>query len=51
MADRSSRPHVSPTKTEPAVMRQIANLRWRKRLGPVQIGGALGCRPRRCTRC
>ncbi len=42
MADRSSRPHASPTKTAPVTMRRIVNLRWRKRLGPVQIGGRLG---------
>jgi transposase InsO family protein len=41
MADRSSRPHVSPAKTAPAMMRRIVNLRWRKRLGPVQIAGRL----------
>ncbi len=28
MADRSSRPHCSPTKTAPAVTRRIVNLRW-----------------------
>jgi transposase InsO family protein len=42
MADRSSRPHVSPTKTSLQVMRRIVKLRWRKRLGPVQIAGQLG---------
>jgi transposase InsO family protein len=42
MADRSSRPHVSPTKTNPLVTRRIVKLRWRKRLGPVQIAGRLG---------
>jgi transposase InsO family protein len=42
MADRSSRPHASPTKTTPAMTRRIVGLRWRKRLGPVQIGGRLG---------
>jgi transposase InsO family protein len=42
MADRSSRPHASPTKTAPVLMRRIVGLRWRKRLGPVQIGGLLG---------
>jgi transposase InsO family protein len=42
MADRSSRPQSSPTKTEPGLMRQIVALRWRQRLGPVQIGGRLG---------
>ena len=42
MQDRSSRPHASPTRTSPAVVRQIVGLRWRHRLGPVQIGGRLG---------
>ena len=42
MADRSSRPHTSPTKTQPEVVQQIVRLRWRHRLGPVQIAGRLG---------
>jgi transposase InsO family protein len=42
MADRSSRPRTSPTKTPPQLVRQIVRLRWRKRLGPVQIAGQLG---------
>ena len=42
MADRSSRPHTSPTKTRPRLVRQIVRLRWRHRLGPVQIAGRLG---------
>jgi transposase InsO family protein len=42
MVDRSSRPHSSPTKTSPRVVRQIVALRWRHRLGPVQIAGRLG---------
>ena len=42
MADRSSRPHRSPTKTLPGVVRRIVRLRWRMRLGPVQIAGRLG---------
>ena len=42
MADRSSRPHLSPTKTPPAIVRQIVTIRWRQRLGPVQIAGRLG---------
>ncbi len=41
-AGRSSRPHVSPSKTAPVMMRRIVNMRWRQRLGPVQIGGRLG---------
>jgi transposase InsO family protein len=42
MVDRSSRPHHSPAKTSPALMRRIVRLRWRLRLGPVQIAGRLG---------
>ena len=42
MTDRSSRPRSSPTKTPPDVVRQIVRLRWRHRLGPVQIAGRLG---------
>ncbi|WIX82278.1 IS481 family transposase [Amycolatopsis carbonis] len=42
MTDRSSRPHHSPTKTAPTLVRRIARLRWRHRLGPVQIAGRTG---------
>ena len=42
MADRSSRPKTSPTKTRPEVVRRIVRLRWRHRLGPVQIAGRVG---------
>lgn len=42
MADRSSRPRTSPTKTRPEVVRRIVQMRWRHRLGPVQIAGRLG---------
>jgi transposase InsO family protein len=42
MADRSSRPHHSPRRTPAPVVRQIVRLRWRHRLGPVQIAGRLG---------
>jgi transposase len=42
MVDRSSRPHRSPDKTPEQLTRQIVRLRWRKRLGPVQIAGQLG---------
>lgn len=42
MADRSSRPHHSPTRTPQRVVKQIVRLRWRHRLGPVQIAGRLG---------
>ena len=39
MLDRSSRPRSSPNKTPEQVKRQIVGLRWRRRLGPVQIAG------------
>jgi transposase InsO family protein len=42
MADRSSRPHHSPTRTPQHLMRKVVRLRWRQRLGPVQIAGRLG---------
>ena len=42
MADRSSRPHHSPARTPGPVVREIVGLRWRHRLGPVQISGRLG---------
>lgn len=42
MADRSSRPRRCPNKTPEHVKRQIVRLRWRKRLGPVQIAGRIG---------
>ena len=42
MVDRSSRPHHSPTRTPQHVVKQIVRLRWRQRLGPVQIAGRLG---------
>jgi transposase InsO family protein len=42
MEDRSSRPHRSPRRTPQPVVRKIVHLRWKKRLGPVQIAGRLG---------
>jgi transposase InsO family protein len=42
MRDRSSRPRTCPTRTRPELVRQIVRLRWRQRLGPVQIAGRLG---------
>jgi transposase InsO family protein len=40
--DRSSRPHRSPNRTRPELVRKIVHLRWKKRLGPVAIGAKLG---------
>ena len=45
MVDRSSRPRTCPNRTSPQMTRQILRLRWRRRLGPVQIGGLLGVAP------
>ena len=45
MVDRSSRPRSCPHRTPEQVKRQIVALRWRQRLGPVQIGGRLGLAP------
>ncbi len=45
MTDRSSRPHHSPTRTPEHLVRVIVRLRWRHRLGPVQIAGRLGLPP------
>ena len=42
MADRSSRPRSCPHRTPERVKREIVRLRWRRRVGPVQIGGQLG---------
>lgn len=42
MTDRSSRPHGSPNRTDPKKVRAIIKLRWRRRLGPVQIAGHTG---------
>jgi transposase InsO family protein len=41
MADRSSRPHVMPTRTPAPVVRKIVHLRWKQRLGPVEIAEKL----------
>jgi hypothetical protein len=42
MADRSSRPHHSPSRTPQPMVRKIVHLRWKQRLGPIQIAGHLG---------
>ena len=41
MVDRSSARHTQPAKTPPPVVRKIVHLRWKQRLGPVQIGARL----------
>jgi transposase InsO family protein len=45
MNDASSRPHHSPNKTPAPVVRKIVHLRWKHRLGPVQIAERLGLAP------
>ncbi|MFM7145520.1 MAG: IS481 family transposase, partial [Actinomycetales bacterium] len=42
MMDVSSRPHRSPTRTRPRLVRKVKHLRTKKRLGPVQIAGRVG---------
>jgi transposase InsO family protein len=42
MVDRSSRPHHQPNRTPAPVIRKIVHLRWKQRLGPIQIGDRLG---------
>jgi hypothetical protein len=42
MEDRSSPPHSCPRRTAQPVVRRIVHLRWKKRLGPVQIAERVG---------
>jgi len=42
MADRSSRPHRQPCRTAQPVVRRVLELRWRKRLGPLQLAARTG---------
>jgi transposase InsO family protein len=42
MQDRPSRPHHSPNRTPAPLVRRIAHLRWKQRLGPAQIGPQVG---------
>jgi transposase InsO family protein len=42
MNDRSSRPHHRPNRTQAPMVRRIVHLRWKQRLGPVEIGDRLG---------
>ena len=42
MQDRSSRPHHQPARTSPSGVRRVLELRWRKRLGPVQLAARTG---------
>jgi len=45
MSDASSRPHHSPNRTPLPVVRKIVHLRWKQRLGPVQIADRVGLAP------
>ncbi|WP_183097295.1 IS481 family transposase [Nocardioides pelophilus] len=45
MNDRSSARHTQHAKTPQPVVRKIVHLRWKQRLGPVQIGARLGVPP------
>jgi transposase InsO family protein len=45
MTDASSRPHHSPNRTSAPVVRKIVHLRWKHRLGPVQIADRVGIAP------
>ena len=45
MSDASSRPHRSPNRTPEPVVRKIVHLRWKQRLGPVQIADRVGLAP------
>jgi transposase InsO family protein len=42
MTDRSSRPARQPGKTPAVVVRRVLELRWRKRLGPLQLSARCG---------
>jgi transposase InsO family protein len=42
MNDRSSARHTQARKTPQPVVRKIVHLRWKQRLGPVQIGARVG---------
>jgi transposase InsO family protein len=42
MADRSSRPHHSPNKTPLRKVRKIVHIRWKQRLGPLEIAVRVG---------
>lgn len=42
MADVSSRPHRSPTRTRVRIEKKVKHLRTKRRFGPVQIAGRVG---------
>lgn len=45
LADRSIRPHASPSKTGPATTERIVRLRLRERWGAVRLAAATGVAP------
>jgi len=45
MNDASSRPHHSPNRVPQPLVRKIVHLRWKHRLGPVQIADRVGLAP------
>jgi transposase InsO family protein len=45
MGDASSRPHHCPDRTPQPVIRKIVHLRWKHRLGPVEIARRTGLAP------
>jgi hypothetical protein len=45
MGDRSSRPHHCPHRTPQPLVRAIVHLRWKQRLGPVEIADRTGLAP------
>ena len=45
LADRSSRPHSSPTRTSASAEARIVELRRRRRLGPARLGPLVGMPP------
>lgn len=42
LGDRSSRPHRQPTRTPQPVVRKIVHVRWKRKVGPVEIASILG---------
>ena len=50
LADRSSRPHTTPTRTPPSIENQIVAWRRRHRCGPDEIGAKLGVCARTVSR-
>ena len=42
LRDRSSRPHRQPNRTPQPAVRRIVHVRWKRRVGPVEIAGIVG---------